>query len=119
MTNINLTRLAFIASIALASSSAACTSEIAAYCEKSCGCASECRGDEEIDECVARGEASEEIASIYECGDEFDEVVSCANDERSCDADSACSGRVERLQTCLVAAEAYGFARWGLTDGAP
>jgi len=116
MSKINVSRFVLVALLVVAPFSAACTSDIATYCEKQCDCASSCTGDEDIDACIATGEAQAEIASIYDCGEEFDEAVACAAEERSCDPDSACAARFARVESCL---DRVDFARWSLEHDVP
>ena len=109
-------RLSLLLTLALAAMTAACSSDIALLCENRCDCETSCRGQEDIDACVAEGESAGEVASIYDCAAPFDEAIACVAAQRGCSLYEPCGPEFLRLERCLDGMHA---ARWDLTSAAP
>lgn len=117
MTHTTISPIALLLALALVLTTAACGSDLTAACEHSCECAPDrCNGDEDIDVCVAEGEAQADIASVYDCGEQFDALVECITEERSCEVESACAPVADTLDACM---DGVDFARWHLMSAAP
>lgn len=71
-----------------------------------CERAAQCRGgasDTDIDACVIELEQKEEIASLYECDDAWDNYVSCIDEHGVCDGDklSGCDPQKDSYKQCI------------------
>jgi hypothetical protein len=86
-----------------------CSSGFSNYCEKE----RDCRGgnDNDVDACVEQFIAAENIASAYDCGDQFDAAADCL-ENATCNAkdqrleNSACATQQKALSDCQKAASA-------------
>ena len=89
--------------------SAHCSSTFSDYCEKD----RDCRGgnDADIDACVEELRASENVASAYDCDNQFDDLSDCIKNA-FCNTTtkrldlSACRTQSEALSNCQKAASA-------------
>ncbi|WP_437817791.1 hypothetical protein [Sorangium sp. So ce1078] len=82
---------------------AGCGASPTSLCEDKCDCTGSCSERDEV-ECIDRLEDAERSAAYEGCEDQFDEFISCIDDEFVCDGDnvgvSGCSRPMEDLTEC-------------------
>lgn len=86
--------------------SVACSSRFADYCDKITSCSG--GNDKDKDACIAQARSAEDVASDYDCSDQFDKVVDCS-ENLSCvngKIDSTpCAAQEKALDDCEDAAK--------------
>ena len=82
---------------------AGCGPSLSGLCEDKCECTGGC-SDRDAELCVDNLEDAELSAEYEGCEDQFDEAISCIDDEFVCDGDnvdiSGCSRPLENLRKC-------------------
>lgn len=80
-----------------------CGPSISGICADKCDCTGACSPDDE-DDCVDNLEDIERAALDAGCEEQFDEALSCIDDELECRGDridvDGCSRQVDRLSRC-------------------
>ncbi|WP_437592577.1 hypothetical protein [Sorangium sp. So ce1000] len=80
-----------------------CGPSLSGLCEDKCDCTGSCSDNDEAD-CVDFLEDAERSAEYEGCEDQFDEAISCIDDEFVCDGRdvdvSGCSRPLENLSRC-------------------
>ncbi|WP_437299469.1 hypothetical protein [Sorangium sp. So ce426] len=80
-----------------------CGASLSGLCEDKCDCTGSCSERDEV-ECVDALEDAERSAEYDGCQDQFDEAISCIDDEFVCDgrdvAIAGCNTVIENLREC-------------------
>lgn len=82
---------------------AGCGPSPSSLCADMCDCTGSCSERDEV-ECIDDLEDAERSAAFDSCEDQFDEALSCIDDEFECDGDTVtipgCSRPMENLREC-------------------
>lgn len=102
----NLHHFLSVLSLGALLAAVSCSGATGDYCDKEHDC--EGGNDADRDACVARAQASSDVADDYDCGDQYGEYLDCIADKSTCNnghlESSACASQSLSLNNCVEGA---------------